>query len=518
MNLRLFDVLIILNLFWLFLPGCRNDSHFESKHESGEAQKPTREGELVVFAAISLTDALTEISKRFQSETGIRVFCNFAGSSTLQQQIENGAYTDIFICASPKQMDSLRSVGHVYENTRLNLLTNSLVLIAPSNGIPSLSDPGMLIAPPIKRIAIGEPHSVPAGIYGREALSRLGIWETVQSKFIHGTDVRTTLAFVESGEVDVGIVYQTDAAISESVKVIYQFPNSSHSPIVYPAAVMQTTNEKALAQEFLVYLSTPETTAIFEGYGFSSAESHQNVSDGFQNELEEDASERLLNVTKAEVEALILSVKVAFLSLVFILPPGLFVSWLFAKNSFRGKSFFNTIVMLPLVLPPVVSGYFLLMIFSRVGPVGRVLFRLFGIEVVFSWAAVVLAISVVSFPLFVRNAVTAMEGVSPKLESAARTLGAHPLKVFFTVTLPLSYRGIVGGGILAFSKSLGEFGATMMVAGNIPGKTQTLSLAIFNYFTIGWEASAYRLVLMSTLIAFATLWIAERQCHPRSEA
>ena len=131
MNLRLFDVLIILNLFWLFLPGCRNDSHFESKHESGEAQKPTREGELVVFAAISLTDALTEISKRFQSETGIRVFCNFAGSSTLQQQIENGAYTDIFICASPKQMDSLRSVGHVYENTRLNLLTNSLVLICP---------------------------------------------------------------------------------------------------------------------------------------------------------------------------------------------------------------------------------------------------------------------------------------------------------------------------------------------------------------------------------------------------
>ena len=168
-------------------------------------------------------------------------------------------------------------------------------------------------------------------------MSRLGIWETVQSKFIHGTDIRTTLAFVESGEVDVGIVYQTDAAISESVKVIYQFPNSSHSPIVYPAAVMQTTNEKALAQEFLVYLSTPETTAIFEGYGFSSAESHQNVSDGFQNELEEDASERLLNVTKAEVEALILSVKVAFLSLVFILPPRTFRQLAFRKELISGK-------------------------------------------------------------------------------------------------------------------------------------------------------------------------------------
>ncbi|MCZ6681472.1 MAG: molybdate ABC transporter permease subunit [Candidatus Poribacteria bacterium] len=215
-------------------------------------------------------------------------------------------------------------------------------------------------------------------------------------------------------------------------------------------------------------------------------------------------------LTTAEVDALVLSIKAASLSLILILPPGLFIGWLLAKFSFRGKSLLNTIVMLPMVLPPVVSGYFLLILFSKRGPIGRLLWQLLGLEIVFSWLAVVLAISVISFPLLVRGIITAMEGVNPQLENAARTLGARRLKVFFTITLPLSYRGIIGGAILGFSRSLGEFGATMMVAGNIPGKTQTLPLAIFNYIQIGQDASAYRLVLLSTVIAFGTLWLSER--------
>ena len=217
-----------------------------------------------------------------------------------------------------------------------------------------------------------------------------------------------------------------------------------------------------------------------------------------------------MSLTDSEIAALILSIKSALFSLILILPPGLLIGWVLAKSSFRGKSFLNTFVMLPLFLPPVVSGFFLLILFSKRGPIGQLLFQLFGLEVVFSWLGVVLAISVISFPLLVRGIVTAMEGVNPQLESAARTLGAHPLKVFLTVTLPLSYRGIVGGAILGFAKSLGEFGATMMVAGNIPGKTQTLSLAIFTHVQTGKDASAYRLVLISTIIAFITLWLAEK--------
>ena len=215
-------------------------------------------------------------------------------------------------------------------------------------------------------------------------------------------------------------------------------------------------------------------------------------------------------LTAAEVSALVLSIKAASLSLLLILPPGLLVGWILAKLSFPGKSILNTIVMLPMVLPPVVIGFFLLILLSKRGLIGGLLFRLFGLEIVFSWLAVVLAISVLSFPLLVRAIVTAMETVNPQLENTARTLGASPLKVFFTVTLPLSYRGIIGGAIMGFSRSLGEFGATVMVAGNIPGKTQTLPLAIYNFVQLGQDVSAYRLVFLSTLIAFATLWIAER--------
>lgn len=217
-----------------------------------------------------------------------------------------------------------------------------------------------------------------------------------------------------------------------------------------------------------------------------------------------------MRITAAEITALTLSVKVAFLSLIVMFPPGLLVGWLLAKRKFLGKSFLNTFVMLPLVLPPVVSGYLLLMLLSKHGPVGGFLFQSFGIELVFSEFAVVIALSVISFPLLVRGIMTGMAAVPQELENVARTLGASPMKVFFTVTLPLASRGIVGGVILGFSKSLGEFGATIMVAGNIPGKTQTMALAIFNAVQLGQDAAVYRLVFISSVVAFVALWLSER--------
>lgn len=217
-----------------------------------------------------------------------------------------------------------------------------------------------------------------------------------------------------------------------------------------------------------------------------------------------------MRITAAEITALTLSVKVAFLSLIVMFPPGLLVGWLLAKRTFPGKSFLNTFVMLPLVLPPVVSGYLLLMLLSKHGPVGGFLFQSFGMELVFSEFAVVIALSVISFPLLVRGIMTGMAAVPYELENVARTLGASPVRVFFTVTLPLAARGIVGGVILGFSKSLGEFGATIMVAGNIPGKTQTMALAIFNAVQLGQDAAVYRLVSISSVVAFVALWLSER--------
>lgn len=217
-----------------------------------------------------------------------------------------------------------------------------------------------------------------------------------------------------------------------------------------------------------------------------------------------------MRITPAEVAALSLSIKVALLSLVITFPLGLLVGWLLAKRTFPGKALLNTLVMSPLVLPPIVSGYLLLILLGKHGVIGGFIYRTFGIEIVFSQLAVVIAVSVISFPLLVRGIVTGMESVPTELENAARTLGASPLKVFWTITFPLAYRGVIGGMILSFSKSLGEFGATIMVAGNIPGKTQTMALAIFSGVHLGEDASVYRLVLISTVAAFVALWFTER--------
>ncbi|MCY4553316.1 MAG: molybdate ABC transporter permease subunit [Candidatus Poribacteria bacterium] len=217
-----------------------------------------------------------------------------------------------------------------------------------------------------------------------------------------------------------------------------------------------------------------------------------------------------MRITAAEVAALLLSIKVALLSLVVTFPLGLLVGWLLAKRTFPGKAFLNTLVMLPLVLPPIVSGYLLLILLGKHGFIGRFIYQTFGIEIVFSELSVVIAVSVISFPLLVRGIVTGMEAVPLELEKAARTLGASPIRVFFTITLPMAYRGIIGGTILGFSKSLGEFGATIMVAGNIPGKTQTMALAIFSAVHLGEDVSVYRLVFISTVVAFAAIWLTER--------
>ena len=217
-----------------------------------------------------------------------------------------------------------------------------------------------------------------------------------------------------------------------------------------------------------------------------------------------------MSITPAEIAALSLSIKVALLSLVIMFPPGLLVSWILARRTFPGKAFLNTLVMCPLVLPPIVSGYLLLILLGKSGFIGGFIYQVFGIEIVFSQLAVTIAVSIISFPLLVRGMVTGMESVPLELENAARTLGASPLKVFWTVTFPLAHRGIIGGAILGFSKSLGEFGATIMVAGNIPGKTQTMALAIFSAVHLGEDAAVYRLVLISTVVAFMALWLTER--------
>jgi molybdate transport system permease protein len=200
--------------------------------------------------------------------------------------------------------------------------------------------------------------------------------------------------------------------------------------------------------------------------------------------------------------------KMAALSTLLMLPVGLALAWSLARFQWRGKVLLETVVTLPLVLPPVVTGLALLHLFGRRGVIGRWLHEALGVDVIFTWKAVVIALAVMSVPLLVRAARTAFEEVDPTLEQIARTLGAGEWRIFFTITLPLARRGVVGGTLLAFARALGEFGATIMVAGNIPGQTTTLAVAIYQYVQLGQDSKAWWLTAVSACLALGAVWLA----------
>lgn len=215
-------------------------------------------------------------------------------------------------------------------------------------------------------------------------------------------------------------------------------------------------------------------------------------------------------LTPDEWRAVALSLRVSFWATAISLPIGLLVAYALARWNFWGKQVLNGIVHLPLILPPVVTGYLLLLTFGRKGTVGHYLDQWFGIVLAFRWTGAALAAAVMAFPLMVRAMRLAIEAVDPRLEQAAGTLGAARPWVFATVTLPLILPGIIAGAILAFAKAMGEFGATITFVSNIPGQTQTLPSAIYTYLQVpGGEANAARLVWVAILVAMAALLLSE---------
>ncbi|WP_159566571.1 molybdate ABC transporter permease subunit [Budvicia diplopodorum] len=215
-------------------------------------------------------------------------------------------------------------------------------------------------------------------------------------------------------------------------------------------------------------------------------------------------------LSEYELQALLLSLKVAGVAVAFSLPLGIFVAWILARCSFAGKALVDSIIHLPLVLPPVVIGYLLLIGMGKRGVIGEWLYQWFGFSFTFSWRGAALASAVIAFPLMVRAIRLALEAVDLKLEQAARTLGAGFWRVLFTVTLPLSFPGILAGVVLAFARSLGEFGATITFVSNIPGETRTIPLAMYTLIeTPGAEGDAARLCAIAILLSLVSLLLSE---------
>jgi molybdate transport system substrate-binding protein len=246
---------------------------YGAKIASSLGISPASADEITVSAAISLKDALDDISHLYASEhPGAEVHFNLAGSGTLQRQIEQGAPVDIFISASPKEMDSLQSQGLLLPETRRDLVKNSVVLIVPvgNAGVSSFQD---LTKPAVKSIAVGEPQTVPAGKYAQEVLTHLGIYDQLKPKLVLAKDVRQVLTYVETGNADAGIVYATDAKISKKVTVVATAPEDSHSKVVYPAAVIKNSKNPARAKAFLEFLASKKARTVFQKYGFIAASS-----------------------------------------------------------------------------------------------------------------------------------------------------------------------------------------------------------------------------------------------------
>ena len=224
---------------------------------------------LTVFAAASLTNALSEISTKYEKETGIKIAHSFAASSVLAKQIENGAPADLFISADLKWMNYLQEKSLVNKSSRKNLLANTLVLIAPKGRSFDVKfEEGFAFVKAFDgRLCTGDIESVPVGIYAKEALTNLGWWKDIKSRIVGTQDVRGALAFVERAECNVGIVYETDAKVSSKVDLIGTFPESTHSPVLYPVAM--TVNSKESAKAYLSYLQSDEAMNIFKKYGFN---------------------------------------------------------------------------------------------------------------------------------------------------------------------------------------------------------------------------------------------------------
>ena len=251
----------------LLLTGCGSQSG------DSPSDKKSEPVELHVAAAASLTDAMKELAKLYQTRNqNIKIIFNFGSSGALEQAIENGGQADLFFSAAQKQMNMLADSGELADGTRRDLLRNEVVLIAPANSSIDIKTFDDLAREDIRRVALGEPKGVPVGQYSEEILNSLKILDAVKSKAVYGSDVRQVLAWVETGEADCGIVYATDAAVSNKVKVIAVAPEGSHKPVIYPAAVIKSSKNLDAAKKFLDFTASPEAKNIFEQYGFAVVE------------------------------------------------------------------------------------------------------------------------------------------------------------------------------------------------------------------------------------------------------
>ncbi len=473
---------------------------------AGCAPRPEEPGgEVTVFAAAGTTGPIRRVAERFRRAGLGTARISLHASSTLAGQIAAGAPAHVFLSAHPRWVDHLVEEGFARRGDCTDLLGNALSLIAPreSDWTVSPAPSSDLASAFVGPLAVGEVEHVPVGIYAAEAMRSLGWWDALVGRLVQAHTTKAVLRFVETKQAAAGIVYRSDAVSSRRVRIVADLPGDAHAPIRFVAALLEP--DHATARAFYDYLRSPEARDIFRSAGFEPLGEPAALP-----ARSAEASTVWWGLSSREWSALRVSLAVASAAVAVAAVPGVALGVVLARGRFRGKGLLDAMVHAPLVMPPVATGYLLLLTLGRNGPVGGWLERWLGWRLAFTWQAAVAASAVMGLPLLVRGVRLAVELVDRRLEQAAATLGASRARVFATVTLPLALPGVISGLVLAFARSLGEFGATATFAGNVDGVTRTLPLAVYTLTqTPDGQGAAFRLVAISLAVSLAALGASE---------
>ncbi|NOS99873.1 MAG: molybdate ABC transporter permease subunit [Phycisphaerales bacterium] len=493
---------------------------------------PAARGETItVSAAASLTDAMNAIRDSFVREhRAITVDLNFGASNHLQRQIEAGAGrgVDVFASAGDAPMDALIATGLVDAADRHVFAINTLVLVCPPENPTEIASFDALTRDSVRRIALGAAET-PVGRYSRQSLEHLGISGAVEKKVVYAIHVRQALDYVMRGEVDAALVFATDAASAGSGVVVAATADPSwHEPIRYPIAVLRNSAHPAAARAFTAFVLSGAGQLVLHTHGFGSASSGTNDGVASMDEVNPPA-ESVTGYPASNVgdmglnghesrgggwrdiwTAMKLSIIASVGAMVIVVPVGTALGLLLSRRRFIGRELLDAVLTLPMILPPTVTGYYLIVLFASASPVGRLLESATGIRVVLTMWGATMASAVVALPLMVRSARAAFDGVDRDMELASYTLGRRRVRTFWAVTLPLARNGLLAGAVLSFARAIGEFGATFMLAGIIPGRTMTMPSAIFHAFTNHDDGMVQTLVLILTLFSVAVIYLTNR--------
>jgi molybdate transport system permease protein len=454
---------LVLVLF-VFLPasvGCLEGPTSPALSESTDPDST-----LLILAAASLADVLPQVAALWEDNGGIPIRFSFDATSRLAPQILQGAPADLFFSADEKWMDWVAEGGGLRDETRTILFGNEMVVVVPALSPFLPRGPEELISPELNRLALAG-ENVPAGRYGKAALESSRVWGSVVGRVVRAGNVRGALEWVALGEVEAALVYRTDALAESRVRLAFTLPFGSHAPITYPAAVTRDAPHPELAKAFLAFCRSGEAQEIFLAHGFLTPSTNY--------------SQRTPSGTASlpnPWSAVRLSFWVALAATLAGFFPAVWLGWILARKEFFGKSVVATLALVPLVLPPVVTGFLLLSLLGNQGFLGGWLARI-GLPVPFTILGATLAALVVGLPLYVVSVRNAFQTVDPAYEEVSWTLGRRPRPTFLRITFPLALPGIAAGAVLAFARALGEFGATVVLAGNIEGSTRTIALAVY---------------------------------------